>query len=299
MPELPDLTVYVDHLTDRLVGQPLRELELRSPFLLRTVEPGVGVFIDRPVTGISLIAKQVCFSFSDELYAVVHLMISGRFQWREGSNGSAKAGGRNVQAVLRFDNGVLLLTEASKKKRASLRLVEGAEALSDLHPGGAEALSVSLDEFANRLRASNHTLKRALTDQRVLAGIGNAYSDEILLAARLSPFKRASQLSDEHMQDLYEAMRSVLLLWIQRLRRENAEAFPAKVTAFHPDMGAHGKYNEPCLQCDAPIQRIRYADNEANYCAICQTEGRLLADRSLSRLLKDNWPKRLEDLERK
>lgn len=296
MPELPDLTVYVEHLADRLVGQPLRELELRSPFLLRPVEPGIDAFVGVAVADISLIAKQVCISFRGDLHAVIHLMISGRFQWRESGK---KDGGRNVQAIFRFDSGALLLTEASKKKRASLRLVEGASDLTALHPGGADVLSIALDEFSERLRTSNHTLKRALTDQRVLAGVGNAYSDEILLAAKLSPFKRASQLSDEQMHKLFDCSKSVLRSWIERLRKENSDAFPAKVTAFHPDMAAHGKYNEPCPVCASPIQRIRYAENEANYCATCQTDGRLLADRSLSRLLKDNWPKRLEDLERK
>ncbi len=300
MPELPDLTVYVDHLADRLVGQPLRELELCSPFLLRTVEPAIDAFIGVPVTGVSLIAKQVCLSFQGDLHAVVHLMVSGRFQWRDSSGGKAsKTGSRIVQALFRFDNGALLLTEASKKKRASLRLIEGAQDLSELHPGGADVLCVSLEEFSERLRTSNHTLKRALTDQKVLAGIGNAYSDEILLSAGLSPFKRASLLSDEEMLGLFDCTQCVLREWIDRLRSENAAAFPAKVTAFHAAMAAHGKYNEPCPVCAAPIQRIRYADNEANYCANCQTQGRLLADRSLSRLLKDNWPKRLEDLERK
>lgn len=279
------------------MGQPLRELELRSPFLLRTVEPSVDDVVGLSVTSVSLLGKQVCFSFEGDLHAVIHLMISGRFQWRDAQPTPVRAGGRNVQAVFRFDNGALLLTEASKKKRASLRLVSGAADLAELHPGGADVLSITVDEFSQRLRTSNHTLKRALTDQRVLAGIGNAYSDEILLTAKLSPFKRASQLSDEQMQCLYDSTRSVLRAWIERLRAENADVFPAKVTAFHPEMAAHGKYNQPCPVCASPIQRIRYAENEANYCATCQTDGRLLADRSLSRLLKDNWPKRLEDLE--
>ena len=294
MPELPDLAVYLKHLDERLVGEELNSVDLKSPFLLRTAEPPMDAFVGRRVVGVSRLAKQVVIDFGDELFMVIHLMIAGRFQWR--ATGKA-GGGRILLARFEFSSGSLLLTEASKKKRASLRLVEGVAALDELDPGGLELATLSLQAFADRLHESNHTLKRALTDQRVFAGVGNAYSDEILLRARLSPFKRAATLVDDDVAVLFDACKSVLSEWVDRLSRENADRFPAKVTAFHPAMAAHGKYGEPCPQCGKPIQRIRYADNEANYCAQCQTDGRLLADRSLSKLLKDNWPKRLEDLE--
>jgi formamidopyrimidine-DNA glycosylase len=221
-------------------------------------------------------------------------MISGRLQWRDCGAAVPK---RNGLAAFDFSSGTLLFTETSKKKRASLRLVQGAEALQALDPGGLEVLDSGVAAFADRVRASRHTLKRALTDQRVLAGIGNAYSDEILLHARLSPFKLAQSLSDEDMRRLYDACLGVLRDWTARLREKAGDRFPAKVTAFHSEMAVHGRYREPCPVCGSPVQRIKYAENEANYCARCQTGGRLLADRSLSRLLKDNWPKRLEDLE--
>lgn len=294
MPELPDLSVYVDHLRSRVCNERLLSVELKSPFLLRTAEPAIDEFTGKRVREVQRLAKQIVLAFDEELFMVFHLMIAGRFQWR--STGKP-GGGRILLARFEFESGSLLLTEASKKKRAALRLVRGDKALQALDPGGLEIADVSTEEFAERLRETNHTLKRALTDQRVFAGIGNAYSDEILLRARLSPFKRAAALADSDVQTLLAACKKVLEEWSARLGSENADRFPAKVTAFHPRMAAHGKYGEPCPQCDSPIQRIRYADNEANYCARCQTDGRLLADRSLSRLLKDNWPKRLEDLE--
>ncbi len=294
MPEMPDLTVYLEHLESRLVGATLDGVRLRSPFVLRSVTPGVEEVRGRRVQGVSRLAKQIVFEFDGDCFMVMHLMISGRLQWR--AEGVRKPG-RNVLALFDFSTGTLVFTEASKKKRAALRFVQGREALAALDPGGLEVLQVDFDAFADRLRNANHTLKRALTDQRVLAGIGNAYSDEILLAAGLSPFKRAGALGDEEAERLFEACRSVLGEWTERLRREAGEKFPAKVTAFHEAMAVHGKYRQPCPRCGSPVQRIVYAENEANYCARCQTDGRLLADRSLSRLLKDNWPKRLEDLE--
>ena len=294
MPEMPDLTVYLEHLESRLVGATLDGVRLKSPFVLRSVTPGVDEVRGRRVRRVSRLAKQIVFEFDGECFMVMHLMISGRLQWR--AEGARKPG-RNVLALFDFSTGTLVFTEASKKKRAALRFVRGREALAALDPGGLEVLQVDFDAFADRLRNANHTLKRALTDQRVLAGIGNAYSDEILLAAGLSPFKRAGALSDEEAERLFEACRSVLTEWTERLRREAGEKFPAKVTAFHEAMAVHGRYRQPCPRCRSPVQRIVYAENEANYCARCQTDGRLLADRSLSRLLKDNWPKRLEDLE--
>ena len=294
MPEMPDLTVYLEHLESRLVGATLDGVRLRSPFVLRSVTPGVEEVRGRRLRGVSRLAKQIVFEFDGDCFMVMHLMISGRLQWR--AEGVRKPG-RNVLALFDFSAGTLIFTEASKKKRAALRFVRGREALAALDPGGLEVAQVDLDAFADRLRNANHTLKRALTDQRVLAGIGNAYSDEILLAAGLSPFKRAGALSDEEAERLFEACRSVLTEWTERLRRQAGEKFPAKVTAFHEEMAVHGKYRQPCPRCGSPVQRIVYAENEANYCARCQTDGRLLADRSLSRLLKDNWPKRLEDLE--
>lgn len=302
MPELPDLSLYVDHLERRVVGRALVDVRLASMFLLRTVEPPLAEVIGRDVKRISRLGKQLVFSFDaqeqthelrNELHMVIHLMISGRLRWKEQG---ASIRGRNVVAGFDFQDGTLVFTEASKKKRASLRIVDDA-GLSKLDLGGLEVLEISCEEFVVRLRDSGHTLKRALTDQRVFAGIGNAYSDEILLHAGMSPFKRAGTLSDQDGETLFEATRSVLNEWTERLAARAGDSFPDKVTAFHPEMAVHGKYKEPCPLCSAPVQRIRYAENEANYCAGCQTGGKLLADRSLSRLLKDNWPKRLEDLE--
>lgn len=294
MPELPDLTVYVDALNERLVGSELQRIQIVSPFLLRTVEPGVEDLEGRKLIRCSRMAKQLVFELEDDYFFVIHLMISGRLQWSEEHKPPPK---RNGLAAFQFSKGTVTFTEASKKKRASLRLIQGREDLQALHPGGIEVLDADLQTFAGRLSSTNHTLKRALTDQRVFAGIGNAYSDEILLTARLSPFKLASKLKPEEVEALYQACQQVLTEWVALLRDKAKGRFPTKVTAFHDEMSAHGKYKEPCLVCGAPIQRIVYAENEANYCARCQTEGRLLADRSLSKLLKDNWPKRLEDLE--
>lgn len=293
MPEYPDLKLYQTHLQRRLKDEPLFGLKLISPFVLRTVEPSVDALIKRRVSRVQRLAKQLVISFEGDLHLVIHLMISGRLQWRpQGDN----KGARNSIAELEFESGRLLFTEASKKKRASLRIVD-KPGLALLDPGGLEVFAVDAPAFTQRLRASGHTLKRALTDQRVIAGIGNAYSDEILLQAKLSPFKRSAGLSAEQGATLHEACLSVLALWEDRLAQQCGDDFPKKVTAFHEAMLAHGKYGQPCGICGAPIQRIRYADNEANYCAGCQTGGKIYADRSLSRLLKGNWPKRLEDLE--
>ena len=294
MPELPDLTVYLEHLESRIAGERLEAIRLASPFLLRTVAPAVEEVTGRRVTGCRRLAKQLVIELADDYYLVLHLMIAGRLQWREVGAAVPK---RDGLAAFDFGSGTLILTEASRKRRASLRLVRGSDELATLDPGGLEVLDIDFDGFADQLRRTNHTLKRALTDQHVFAGIGNAYSDEILMQARLSPFKLPRNLSDEELRALYDACRDVLMEWTARLRDKAGDRFPAKVTAFHPEMAVHGRYREPCPVCGAPVQRIRYAENEANYCAGCQTGGRLLADRSLSRLLKENWPKRLEDLE--
>jgi formamidopyrimidine-DNA glycosylase len=294
VPELPDLTVYLEHLDARLQGARLERVRLANPFLLRTVTPGVHDLCGRAVAGCQRMAKQLVVELEGAYFLVIHLMIAGRLQWRPAGTAVPKRFGL---AAFDFSTGTLLLTEAGTKRRASLRVIQGRTALADLNPGGLEVLEVGFDAFAERLRSCRHTLKRALTDQRVLAGIGNAYSDEILLRARLSPFKLASALGDAELAELHGACIAVLEEWTERLRGEAGDVFPAKVTGFHPEMAVHGRYRQPCPVCGAPVQRIRYAENEANYCARCQTGGRLLADRSLSRLLKDNWPKRLEDLE--
>ncbi len=293
MPELPDLTVYLHHLERRVLNQELCDVRLASMFLLRTVEPPITDVVGKPVQRLSRLGKQLVFGFPEERHMVIHLMVSGRLRWQK-PNASIK--GRNIVAAFDFPDGTLLFTEASKKKRASLRVVDDA-GLAALDMGGLEVFAISCEQFIERLRDSGHTLKRALTDQRVFAGIGNAYSDEILLRARMSPFKRAGQLSDEDGAILFEATKSVMTQWADHLLASSGDKFPDKVTAFHENMAVHGKYKQPCPVCSAPVQRIVYAENEANYCAGCQTDGKLLADRSLSRLLKDNWPKRLEDLE--
>jgi len=294
VPELPDLTVYLEHLEQRVNGQKLTGIRLASPFVLRSVEPGVDAVCGRSVVCCRRLAKQLVIELEGEYYIVIHLMISGRLVWQKPG---APVPRRNGLAAFDFTTGSLIFTEASKKKRASLRLVRGQDTLATLNPGGLEVLQIDLPAFAGRLRDSNHTLKRALTDQRVFAGIGNAYSDEILLRAGLSPFKLPRDMSEEEIWMLFDACVSVLTQWTDLLRDKAGGDFPKKVTAFHPEMAVHGKYREPCPVCGSPVQRIVYAENESNYCAKCQTGGRLLADRSLSRLLKANWPKRLEDLE--
>ncbi len=294
MPELPDLTVYMEHLERRVVGSTLDAVRLVSPFLLRSVTPTVDEMVGRTVVGLERLAKQIVFVLQDEMFMVIHLMISGRLQWHEAGKAVPKKLGL---AAFDFDTGTLIFTEASKKKRASLRFVSGREALAELNPGGLEIFDIDLATFSDRLRTTPHTVKRALTDQHVFAGIGNAYSDEILLAAKMSPFKRGANMSGEEIETLFRACREVLTTWTARLREKTGDAWPKKVTAFHPEMAVHGKHKEPCPVCGAPVQRIVRAENESNYCAKCQTGGRLLADRSLSRLMKDTYPKRIEDLE--
>ena len=294
MPELPDLTLYIEHLDRRVVGERLLDIRLASPFVLRSVAPAVEDVRGCRVTSVRRLAKQIIFELEPDLFVVIHLMISGRLRWFESGRAVPKRGGL---AAFDFSSGTLIFTEASKKKRASLRLVQGREALRQLDPGGLEVLDIDFPAFMERLRASNHTLKRSLTDQRIFAGIGNAYSDEILLRAGLSPFKRARDIGDEEGQRLFAACRGTLGDWVGILRAKAGDKFPDKVTAFHDEMAAHGKHRQPCPVCGAPIQRIVHAENESNYCARCQTRGRVLADRSLSRLLKDAWPKRIEELE--
>ena len=298
MPELPDLTVYLEHLDRRVTGQSLLDIRLASPFVLRTVSPAIDEVRARVVTGLRRLGKQIVFELEGDFFAVIHLMIAGRLQWRDAAKATPKRGRhRTALAAFDFSSGTLLFTEAGKKKRASLRLVRGEAGLAELDPGGLEVLSADLAGFARRLRDSRHTLKRTLTDQRIFAGIGNAYSDEILLHAGLSPFKRARDMNAEEAERLYVACRKTLADWIEILRARAGGGFPVKVTAFHDEMAAHGKFGEPCPVCGAPIQRIVHAENESNYCARCQTGGRVLADRSLSRLLKETWPRRIEELE--
>ena len=289
MPELPDLTIYIEHLHRRVTGARLLDIRLRSPFVLRSVSPSPEAVRGCVVRGVRRLAKQIVFDLEGDCFIVIHLMIAGRLRWYQTGKAPPRAG----LVAFDFSSGTLLLTEASKKKRASLRLVSERDAMAALDPGGLELLDIDEAAFVERLRASNHTLKRTLTDQRIFAGVGNAYSDEILLAAGLSPFKRAPDVNDEEAARLFEACRTTLTNWIDILRAKAGESFPRKVTAFHAEMSAHGKYRQPCSVCGAPIQRIVYAENESNYCARCQTGGRVLADRSLSRLLKESYPKRI------
>ena len=300
MPELPDLTVYVDHLDRRVTGEMLRDVRLASPFVLRTVSPTVEEVRGRVVTDVRRLAKQIVLELEGGIFIVIHLMIAGRLRlrWRGAARAAPKGGRhRNVLAEFDFSSGTLLFTEAGTKKRASLRLVKGEDGLAACDPGGLEVFATDLAGFASRLRESRHTLKRTLTDQRIFAGIGNAYSDEILLHAGLSPFKRARDMQDEEAERLFEACRKTLADSTEILRARAGARFPEKVTAFHDEMAAHGKYRQPCPVCGAPIQRIVHAENESNYCARCQTGGRVLADRSLSKLLKETWPRRIEELE--
>lgn len=298
MPEFPDLTVYIEHLERRIAGTKLLAVRLGSPFVLRSVSPTIDEVVDRQVIGLRRLAKQIVFELEDSLFMVIHLMIAGRLQWHEMSDAGPKPVPKRVGlAAFDFDDGTVIFTEVSKKKRASLRFVRGGDALDELDPGGLEIFEIDAAAFADRIRTTPHTIKRALTDQHVFAGIGNAYSDEILLHAQMSPFKRGEHMSDAEVERLFDACRTVLTDWAELLRKKTGEAFPKKVTAFHAEMAVHGKYKEPCPVCGAPVQRIVHAENESNYCAKCQTGGRLLADRSLSRLMKDTYPKRIEDLE--
>lgn len=294
MPELPDISAYISALESRIVGQPLQSIRLASPFLLRTVQPPLSSAEGRTVEQLRRVGKRIAIGLGDELWLVLHLMIAGRLHWRPVG---AKLGGRQNLAAFDFPNGSLVLTEAGSKRRASLHLVQGEKSLSDLDAGGIDVFAADLDSFRAVLTAENHTLKRALTDPRLLSGVGNAYSDEILHAARLSPIMLTNKLGTEEWQRLFDATRSTLQLWIDRLRAEAEADFPEKVTAFRKDMAVHGRYGLPCPTCDDKILRIRYADKETNYCARCQTGGKVLADRSLSRLLGSDWPRTLEELE--
>ena len=294
MPELPDIVVYLEALEKRILGQPLERVRLASPFLLRTVDPPLSRAEGKKVRELRRVGKRIAIALEDELWLVLHLMIAGRLHWRE--RGVKVARPRGL-AAFDFPNGSLLLTEAGSKKRASLHVVGGDTGLRALDPGGLEVLESDLHQFTRALTSENHTLKRALTDPRSFSGIGNAYSDEILFEARLSPVALTQKLSAEQVRDLYDAARRTLLNWAERLRSEAGGDFPEKVTAFRGGMAVHGRYNQPCLRCRAKIQRIRYADNETNYCPNCQTGGKLLADRALSRLLREDWPRTLEELE--
>ncbi len=294
MPELPDLVVYREHLAARLAGQPLVRVRVVNPFVLRSVSPPLAEAEGRRVRGVERVGKRLALALEGGFYLVIHLMIAGRLRW---APPGARPPGRIGLAVLDFPPGTLLLTEAGSKRRAALHLVAGEAALRAFDRGGLEVLEADLAAFAARLRSENHTLKRALTDPRLFSGIGNAYSDEILHRARLSPVAHTRRLTDDEVARLHQATRATLSEWIERLRAEAGERFPERVTAFRDGMAVHGRYRLPCPVCGAPVQRIRYAENETNYCARCQTGGRLLADRSLSRLLREDWPRSIDDLE--
>jgi len=294
MPELPEITAYVEGLERTILGHPLERIRLRSPSLLRTWDPPLSEAEGLQVTGLGRLGKRIVWEMEEELYLVFHLMIAGRFKWaRAGASVPAK----RAHAAFDFPHGTLLLTEQSTQKRASLHVVRGEAGLATLDPGGIEVLEASLADFGAALTRENRTLKRALTDPRILSGIGNAHSDEILLFAGLSPLQLTRNLSDEELGRLYQVTRSSLTEWTERLRAEFGDGFPDKITAFHPDMAAHGKHGEPCPVCGSPIQRIKYADRATNYCPTCQTGGKLLADRGMSRLLGKDWPRTLEELE--
>ena len=294
MPELPDIASYITALESRIVGEPIEQVRLASPFLLRTVEPPLASVEGRKVRALRRIGKRIAIGLDDELWLVLHLMIAGRLHWKASG---AKLSGRNQLAAFDFPNGSLVLTEAGSRHRASLHVFKGEEALQSVDPGGIEIFDSDLAAFKAALTAENRTLKRALTDPRILSGIGNAYSDEILHAAQLSPIILTHKLKPEGWERLYNAARETLQRWIDHLQAEAKAKFPEKVTAFRPDMAVHGRYGQPCPRCGNKIQRIRYADNETNYCAHCQTGGKVLADRSLSRLLGADWPRTLDELE--
>lgn len=294
MPELPEIELYLSALRPRIVGRTLEKLRLRSPSLLRTWDPPIRVVEGRRVLGVRRMGKRIVWEMEEDLFLVFHLMIAGRLKWRKPGADVPRKG---AHAAFDFPDGTILLTEAATHKRASLHLVRGEGALRDLDPGGVDPLEADLPTFAAALRSENHTLKRALTDPRIIAGIGNAHSDEILFDAKSSPMKRTAQLVDAELERLYGAARESLRLWTERLIAEVGEGFPEKVTAFHPLMKVHGRYGQPCTVCGSPIQRIIHGEHETNYCARCQTGGRLLHDRALSKLLKEDWPRTLEELE--
>ncbi len=293
MPELPDITVYLEALASRVIGQPLVRTRIAKPFLLRSVDPPMSAAEGKRVTGVRRMGKRIVLELEDDLFLVIHLMIAGRLRWVPTG---AKVPGKIGLAAFDFPNGTLILTEAGSKRRASLWLVRGEQALEPFERGGLEVLEATLAQFAERLVRENHTLKRSLTDPRLFSGIGNAYSDEILHRARISPIKHTRRLSDEEIQRLFDATRATLIEWTERLRKDSKGDFPAKVTAFRDEMAVHGKFGKPCPVCATPVQRIRYADNETNYCPRCQTDGKLLADRALSRLLKQDWPRSIDEL---
>ena len=294
MPELPDVTVYVEALRTRVVGHTFVRAIVRSPFLLRSAEPPLSATYSRAVVDTRRVGKQIAIGLEGNLWLVLHLKIAGRLHW---GKSAPKMGSKNVLAAFAFDNGWLWLTEAGTQHRAALYVVEGETGLKSLDAGGVEPLEVSLDGFSRALRSSNHTLKRSLTDPHIFSGIGNAYSDEILHRAQLSPIAMTMKLTNAEIGRLHEATRNTLVEWIDRLHNETGDAFPEKVTAFRPEMAVHGRYGQPCPRCGAKVQRIRYASNETNYCARCQTGGRLLADRALSQLLHQDWPRTLDELE--
>ena len=294
MPELPDVTVYIEALDARIAGETLQRVRLASPFLLRSVDPPLAEATNRKVIGLRRLGKRIVIGLEGDIFLMLHLMIAGRLHWR---SAGAKPPGKTGLAAFDFSSGTLVLTEAGTKRRAALYLVRGEAGLREHDPGGLEVLDADLAAFRAALARENHTLKRSLTDPGILSGIGNAYSDEILHRAKLSPVKQTRQLSSEEIARLFEATRATLLDWCERIRAEAAGQFPEGVTAFREGMAVHGRYGKPCPVCGSPVQRIAYADNETNYCAVCQTGGRLLADRALSRLLKQDWPRTLEELE--
>ena len=296
MPELPDILLYLHALAPRVVGHRIERIRLASPFLLRSIDPPLASAEGRTVVALNRVGKRIVFELEGEIFLVLHLMIAGRLRWKERG---AKIPGKVGLLALDFSHGTLILTEAGTKRQASLHVAAGVDALQQHDPGGINVLEADLGAFSAALRQDNHTLKRALTDPHVFSGIGNAYSDEILHAARLSPFKQTASLSDEELRQLYEATGNTLTRWIAMLQEEAGDDFPERVTAFREGMAVHGRYGQPCPDCGAPVQRIVYAANEANYCPQCQTGGRLLADRALSRLLREDWPRTLEELERR
>jgi formamidopyrimidine-DNA glycosylase len=294
LPELPDVVVYLEALTREIVGRRLEKIHLLSPFVLRSVDPPITSLHGQTIQGVRRIGKRIVLEFADDVFLVIHLMIAGRLRWRPPGQ-KPGIGPKMLLASFGFEHGTLFFTEASSQKRASMQAVRGEEALRALDPGGIEPLDATLEQFHEALTRANHTLKRALTDPHLFSGIGNAYSDEILHAARLSPMKLSRSLTDEEFLRLYEATRATLVAWVERLRADVSGGFPEKVTAFRDEMAVHGRFKQPCPVCGVPVQRIVYAANECNYCAKCQTGGKLLADRSLSRLLKDDWPRSIDE----
>jgi len=294
VPELPDILVYLEHLATRILGKPIVAVEIANPFVLRSVTPPIGSVVGRKVVDLRRMGKRVVLGVEGDLFIVIHLMIAGRLRWRPPGK---RLPGKLALAAFSFSDGTLFLSEAGSTRRASIYVVSGEDALSQFDRGGLEVLDAELGAFSERLRSENHTLKRSLTDPRLFSGIGNSYSDEILHRARLSPLALTSRLSGEEIERLFDATRSTLLEWTARLRKETGDEFPEKVTAFREGMAVHGRFGQPCPVCGTPVQRIRYKSNETNYCARCQTGGRLLADRGLSRLLKQDWPRSIDEVE--